>query len=207
MTIPVAARWRDDIYLTIASIADFQPFVTSGIVPPPANPLTISQPCIRLNDLVSVGRSGRHLTTFEMMAHHAFNTPNEEIYWKDRTVELCDQFIASIGGDLNKVTFKESPWIGGGNAGPSVEVLIGGLEIATLVFMSLGRQKTDQPGYDLKGEMYYPMKLRIVDTGYGLERLVWASKGSPTIYDAVFPEMVSHVMGAAGLSHMLDNKE
>jgi alanyl-tRNA synthetase len=204
---PVAARWRDDIYLTIASIADFQPFVTSGIVPPPANPLTISQPCIRLNDLDSVGRSGRHLTTFEMMAHHAFNSPSEEIYWKDRTVELCDQFIASIGGDLNKVTFKESPWIGGGNAGPSVEVLIGGLEIATLVFMSLGRKKTDQPGYDLKGEMYYPMKLRIVDTGYGLERLVWASKGSPTIYDAVFPEMVSHVMGAAGLSHMLDNKD
>ncbi|MDO9324336.1 MAG: alanine--tRNA ligase, partial [Methanoregula sp.] len=204
---PVAARWRDDIYLTIASIADFQPFVTSGIVPPPANPLTISQPCIRLNDLDSVGRSGRHLTTFEMMAHHAFNTPNEEIYWKDRTVELCDQFISSIGGDLNKVTFKESPWIGGGNAGPSVEVLIGGLEIATLVFMSLGRKKTDQPGYDLKGEMYYPMKLRIVDTGYGLERLVWASKGSPTIYDAVFPEMVSHVMSAAGLSHMLDNKD
>ncbi|HSQ94134.1 MAG TPA: alanine--tRNA ligase [Methanoregula sp.] len=204
---PVVARWRDDIYLTIASIADFQPFVTSGIVPPPANPLTISQPCIRLNDLDSVGRSGRHLTTFEMMAHHAFNTPSEEIYWKDHTVELCDQFLASIGGDLNRVTYKENPWIGGGNAGPSVEVLIGGLEVATLVFMSLGRQKSEGPGYELKGEMYYPMKLRIVDTGYGLERLVWASKGSPTIYDAVFPEMVSRVMGAAGLTHMLDNKE
>jgi len=39
---PVVARWRDDIYLTIASIADFQPFVTGGVVPPPANPLTIS---------------------------------------------------------------------------------------------------------------------------------------------------------------------
>ena len=204
---PVVARWRDDIYLTIASIADFQPFVTGGIVPPPANPLTISQPCIRLNDLDSVGRSGRHLTTFEMMAHHAFNTPSEEIYWKDRTVELCDQFIASIGGDINKVTYKEHPWIGGGNAGPSVEVLIGGLEIATLVFMSLGREKTSGTGYELNGEMYYPMKLRIVDTGYGLERLVWASKGSPTIYDAVFPEMVSRVMSAAGLSHMLDNKD
>ena len=204
---PVVARWRYDIYLPIASIADFQPFVTGGIVPPPANPLTISQPCIRLNDLDSVGRSGRHLTTFEMMAHHAFNTPSEEIYWKDRTVELCDQFIASIGGDIPKVTYKEHPWIGGGNAGPSVEVLIGGLEIATLVFMSLGRQKTSAPGYDLNGEMYYPMKLRIVDTGYGLERLVWASKGSPTIYDAVFPEMVSKVMSAAGLSHLLDNKE
>lgn len=204
---PVVARWRDDIYLTIASIADFQPFVTGGIVPPPANPLTISQPCIRLNDLDSVGRSGRHLTTFEMMAHHAFNTPAEEIYWKDRTVELCDQFIASIGGDITKVTYKEHPWIGGGNAGPSVEVLIGGLEIATLVFMSLGRQKTSETGYELNGEMYYPMKMRIVDTGYGLERLVWASKGSPTIYDAVFPEMVSRVMSAAGLSHMLDNKD
>ena len=36
-TVPgKVARWRDDIYLTIASIADFQPFVTSGIVPPPA---------------------------------------------------------------------------------------------------------------------------------------------------------------------------
>jgi len=70
---PVIARWRDDIYLTIASIADFQPFVTSGLVPPPANPLTISQPCIRLDDLDAVGRSGRHLTTFEMMAHHCFN--------------------------------------------------------------------------------------------------------------------------------------
>ncbi len=204
---PVVARWRDDIYLTIASIADFQPFVTGGIVPPPANPLTISQPCIRLNDLDSVGRSGRHLTTFEMMAHHAFNTPTEEIYWKDRTVELCDQFIASVGGDINRVTYKEHPWIGGGNAGPSVEVLIGGLEVATLVFMSLGRQKTKDPGYELNGEMYYPMKLRIVDTGYGLERFVWASKGSPTIYDAVFPEMVSRVMSSAGLSHMLDNKD
>ena len=141
------------------------------------------------------------------MAHHAFNTPTEEIYWKDRTVELCDQFIASIGGNINDVTYKEHPWIGGGNAGPSVEVLIGGLEIATLVFMSLGRQKTQEPGYELNGEMYYPMNLRIVDTGYGLERLVWASKGSPTIYDAVFPEMVSRVMRSAGLLHILDNKE
>lgn len=204
---PVAARWRDDIYLTIASIADFQPWVTGGVVPPPANPLTISQPCIRLNDLDSVGRSGRHLTLFEMMAHHAFNNENEEIYWKDRTLELCEQFIASIGGDLHRVTYKEHPWIGGGNAGPSVEVLIGGLEVATLVFMNLGRAKTGKPGIDLAGETYYPMKNWIVDTGYGLERFVWASRGSPTIYDAVFPEMVSRVMESAGLAHILDNKE
>jgi alanyl-tRNA synthetase len=204
---PVVARWRDDIYLTIASIADFQPYVTGGVVPPPANPLTISQPCIRLNDLDSVGRSGRHLTLFEMMAHHAFNTDLDEIYWKERTVELCEQFLVSIGGNLDQVTYKEHPWIGGGNAGPSLEVLIGGLEVATLVFMNLGRTKTDKPPVSLGGEPYYPMKIRIVDTGYGLERLVWASRGSPTIYDAVFPEMVSRVMESAGLEHFLDNHE
>ena len=61
---PVVARWRNDIYLSIASIAVFQPHVTSGSSKPPENPLAISQPCIRLNDLESVGRSGRHLTTF-----------------------------------------------------------------------------------------------------------------------------------------------
>jgi len=204
---PVAARWRDDIYLTIASIADFQPFVTGGEVPPPANPLTISQPCIRLNDLDSVGRSGRHLTTFEMMAHHAFNYPNEEIYWKDRTVELCDEFLLSIGGDLNAVTYKEHPWIGGGNAGPSVEVIIGGLEVATLVFMSLGKKPTAREPVELDGSTYYPMDIRIVDTGYGLERLVWASRGSPTIYDAVLPEMVSRLMSSAGLEDMLEKSE
>jgi alanyl-tRNA synthetase len=196
---PVVARWRDDIYLTIASIADFQPFVTSGVVPPPANPLTISQPCIRLNDLDSVGRSGRHLTLFEMMAHHAFNTGEREIYWKDRTVGLCDEFLGTLGADLTRVTYKEHPWIGGGNAGPSVEVLIGGLEVATLVFMNLGRIRTERPPVMLDGEAYYPMSTRIVDTGYGLERFTWASQGSPTVYDAVFPEIIPGLMEAAGL--------
>ena len=204
---PVAARWRDDIYLTIASIADFQPYVTSGTVPPPANPLTISQPCIRLNDLDSVGRSGRHLTTFEMMAHHAFNSEHNEIYWKDQTVGLCDKFLESIGADMFDVTYKEHPWIGGGNAGPSVEVLTGGLEVATLVFMSLGKTKNDKEAILLEGTPYYPIDLQIVDTGYGLERFVWASQGSPTIYDAVFPEMVSHVMDLAGLGDRLDDRE
>ena len=204
---PVAARWRDDIYLTIASIADFQPYVTSGTVPPPANPLTISQPCIRLNDLDSVGRSGRHLTTFEMMAHHVFNSNTNEIYWKDQTVALCDKFLESIGANMFDVTYKEHPWIGGGNAGPSVEVLIGGLEVATLVFMSLGKEKNDRTPVILEGVPYYPIDLRIVDTGYGLERFVWASQGSPTIYDAVFPELVSYVMNLANLGDRLNDRE
>ncbi|OYV07981.1 MAG: alanyl-tRNA synthetase, partial [Methanosaeta sp. ASP1-1] len=202
---PVVARWRDDIYLTIASIADFQPFVTSGQVPPPANPLTISQPCIRLDDLDSVGRSGRHLTTFEMMAHHVFNTREKEIYWKDRTVRLCDELLAGLGMDPLAVTYKENPWAGGGNAGPSVEVMVGGLELATLVFMDLKAV----PGgpIQIKGEAYEKMNNYIVDTGYGLERFVWASAGSPTIYDAIFPDLVRKVADLAGVEHDLQDPE
>jgi len=202
---PVIARWRDDIYLTIASIADFQPFITSGLVPPPANPLTVSQPCIRLDDLDSVGRSGRHLTTFEMMAHHVFNTPEKEIYWKERTVALCDELLLGLGADPLAVTYKESPWAGGGNAGPSVEVMIGGLELATLVFMNM---KTAHDGeYNIKGERYSKMDNYIVDTGYGLERFVWASKGSPTIYDAIFPDLVEQVSELAGLESAISDDE
>ena len=106
---PVVARWRNDIYLSIASIAVFQPHVTSGASKPPANPLTISQPCIRLNDLESVGRSGRHLTTFGMMAHHAFNTEEQNIYWQDRTVELCHELYMGLGLPGSEITYKENP--------------------------------------------------------------------------------------------------
>lgn len=201
---PVIARWRDDIYLTIASIADFQPFVTSGLVPPPANPLTISQPCIRLDDLDSVGRSGRHLTNFEMMAHHAFNSPEKEIYWKDETVQYCDNLLAELGVDIHAITYKEEPWAGGGNAGACLEVIVGGLELATLVFMNL--KQTKNGSIDIKGERYEKMENYIVDTGYGLERFVWASKGSPTIYDAVFPDMVKQLMEFAGIEHSIDDK-
>jgi alanyl-tRNA synthetase len=202
---PVVARWRDDIYLTIASIADFQPFVTGGLVPPPANPLTISQPCIRLDDLDSVGRSGRHLTTFEMMAHHVFNTREREIYWKDWTVQLCDELLLGLGCDPLAVTYKENPWAGGGNAGPSVECMVAGLELATLVFMDL---KAVAGGtIEIKGERYEKMPNYIVDTGYGLERFVWASKGSPTIYDAIFPGMVRKVADLAGVEHDLGDPE
>jgi len=190
--MPVIARWRNDIYLTIASIADFQPHVTSGIVSPPANPLVISQPCIRLNDLDQVGVSGRHLTMFEMMGHHAFNKNIDEIYWKEETVRYCNEFFTeTIGIPREKITYKEQMWYGGGNAGPCLEVLAGGLEIATLVFMNLKE--------DPKGEMviedksYTNNPLNIVDTGYGLERIAWVTQGTKTVYETVFPEVIEWI--------------
>ncbi|MEO2180063.1 MAG: alanine--tRNA ligase, partial [Candidatus Poseidoniia archaeon] len=166
-----------------------------------ANPLTISQPCIRLNDLESVGRSGRHLTTFEMMAHHAFNTENEKIYWQNHTVELCHELYTSLGLDGAKITYKENPWVGGGNGGEALEVLAGGLELATLVFMDL--EEDSDGDIELKGIKFKRMPRSIVDTGYGLERLVWASQGTPTIYEAVFPEAVTYLTQKANLEELL----
>jgi len=132
----VAARWREDVYLVGASIYVFQPWVTSGIVPPPANPLVISQPCIRFTDIDIVGRSGRHLTGFEMMAHHAFNYPDKHVYWIEETVQLAHEFFTKeLGIPEEEITYKESTWMGGGNAGECFEVLVRGLEVATLVFM------------------------------------------------------------------------
>lgn len=191
---PVVARWRDDIHLTIASIANFQPHVTSGKAPPPANPLAISQPCIRLTDVAAVGRSGRHLTTFEMMAHHAFNreAEGEYHYWIDACVRLCDELmVGSFGVDPRDVTYVENPWSGGGNAGAALEVIVGGLELATLVFMDL--EEHEDGDVVIKGLRYKKMDQKIIDTGYGLERFCWAAAGTPTIYEAVYPESVSEL--------------
>ena len=203
---PVIARWRDDIHLTIASIADFQPHVTSGQVPPPANPLCISQPCIRLTDVAAVGRSGRHLTTFEMMAHHSFNRPNdgEVIYWIDQCVRFCDDMLVNTFGiSPLEITYVENPWSGGGNAGAALEVIVGGLELATLVFMNL--EEHDDGDIVIKGLHYREMDLQIIDTGYGLERFCWAAAGTPTIYEAIYPESVSWLKETIGFESMVND--
>ena len=202
---PVLARWRDDIHLTIASIADFQPHVTSGAVEPPANPLAVSQPCIRLTDVDAVGRSGRHLTTFEMMAHHVFNRPDEglEIYWMDTCVEHCHRMLTeTFSIPAKEITYVENPWCGGGNAGAAVEVIVGGLELATLVFMDM--EEHPEGPIELKGDRYRTMSLQIIDTGYGLERFCWAAAGTPTIYEAIYPETVAWLKELSGFDTVTD---
>ncbi|MDO5846494.1 MAG: alanine--tRNA ligase, partial [Methanocorpusculum sp.] len=121
--------------------------------------------------------------------------------------ELCTGFVKSIGGDVTQLTFKENPWFGGGNAGASVEVLMSGLEVGTLVFMNLSRKNSGKPQVMIDGKDYYEMPLRIVDTGYGLERFTWASCGTPTAYDAVFPEMIPRLLNSAGMENYLNNPE
>ncbi|MGC8691512.1 MAG: alanine--tRNA ligase [Thermoplasmata archaeon] len=189
---PVVAKWRKDVFLVNASIYDFQPHVTSGEVPPPSNPLVVAQPCIRLVDIDDVGRTGRHLTSFIMMAHHAFNYPDKYVYWKNETVNYAITFLESLGIERKYITLKENPWTGGGNGGYAFEVIVGGIELATLVFMEF----IEDPDGNivLNGIRFRRMDIKVVDTGYGLERFVWVSKGSPSIFDAVYGDFIKMIM-------------
>jgi len=191
---PVVCRWRDDLYLNDASIVNFQPYTTNGIVPPPANPLVVVQPCIRLVDLDLVALTlGRHLSSFEMGGYHAFNSAQlGEIYWKDKTVDYCQRFFTEalkVPGEA--ITYKESVWSGGGNAGPCVEVLVGGLEVSTLVFMKFK---------ELPDGNLVELPVRTVDTGTGMERNCWLLSGKPTCFHAVYGPLLGKVLNLTGIS-------
>ena len=194
---PVVARWRKDVYLTHASIIDFQPYVTEGIAPPPANPLVISQPCIRLTDISNTGPTfGRHLTIFEMGGAHAFNYPDKEVYWKDETVRFHQRFATEVLGiPSEEVIYKEGVWIGGGNAGPDVECIVRGLEVGTLVFMQ----------YKVVGDDFIELPIRTVDTGYGIDRFTWISQGVPSLFQAIYGNLLDKVLSMAGITDIDNN--
>ena len=194
---PVVARWRKDIYLTHASIIDFQPYVTEGIAPPPANPLVISQPSIRLTDISNTGPTfGRHLTIFEMGGAHAFNYPNKEVYWKNETVQFHHRFATeALGIKSEEVIYKEGVWVGGGNAGPDVECIVRGLEVGTLVFMQ----------YKVVGDEFVELPIRTVDTGYGIDRFAWISQGVPSAFQAIYGKMLDKIYALAGLTNVDDD--
>ena len=189
---PVVARWREDIYLTHASIIDFQPYVTDGISPPPANPLVISQPCIRMVDIANTGPTfGRHLTIFEMGGAHAFNYPDKEVYWKDQTVRYHHDWVTKdLGVKSEEITYKEDVWVGGGNAGPDVECLIRGMEVATLVFMQ----------FKVIDDKFVKLPIRTVDTGYGIDRYAWVSQGALSGFHAIYGSILDEIFKMAGIT-------
>ena len=195
---PVVARWRDDLEFTIASIVDFQPWVTEGIVDPPANPLVIPQPCLRFggdfNDLDNIGKTGRHLTSFFMGGQHAFNSEKFWAYWKDGYVRLNFEFMTKVLNIPEKeLTYIEDVWAGGGNFGPSLETFAYGLEIVNGVFMQ----------YKFINGGYEPLKLKVLDVGWGLERISWFMQKTPTIYEATFGPVFEWLIKHVGLEYDL----
>ncbi|MHA1596542.1 MAG: alanine--tRNA ligase [Candidatus Asgardarchaeia archaeon] len=187
---PVVARWRDDLYFTIASISDFQPFVVRGEVEPPANPLIVPQVCLRFGDIPNVGITGRHFTSFIMGGQHAFNSRDKFVYWKDECLEMNFEFLTKyLGIPKEEIVAKEDVWAGGGNFGPSIEYFTRGLEIVNQVFMQF--EET------LEGPK--ELSTKVIDVGWGHNRLVWISRGDPTAYDGVFGPVIRRMVKESGV--------
>lgn len=178
---PVVARWRPDLYFTVASIIDFQR-VEGGkaVFEFPANPLIVPQPCLRFNDIENVGFSGRHYTEFVMIGQHALNDGRG--YWKDRTIELDFRLLTErFGIPKEEIVFMEDVWVGYGAFGYSLEYFVRGLELGNAVFTE----------FEGTPEDYHLISPQVVDMGAGLERFVWISRGTSTSYDAVFSKEIS----------------
>ncbi len=183
---PVVARWREDLEFTIASIAAFQPWVLNGTIDPPANPLAIAQPCIRFRgknftDIDNVGKTGRHFTLFVMGGQHSFLSSRLKGYWMDECIRLNYDFLTKeMGLEPEEITYKEDVWSGGGNLGPCLESFGKGLEIANSVFMQ----------FKLDNGRPRELDVKVIDVGWGIERICWFLQGTPTAYDAVFTPVI-----------------
>jgi alanyl-tRNA synthetase len=186
---PVVARWRDDTEFVQASIYDFQPYVVSGEVKPPANPLVVPQFCLRFNDIDNVGITGAHFTGFVMIGQHAFMPPkdfNQTKYFED----IHSWLSKGLGLPNNEITYHEDAWAGGGNFGPCMEFFSRGLELGNQVYMQ----------YEvLPGGKQKELNLKVLDMGMGHERNAWFAKASATSYEAVFPTVCKKLYSATGL--------
>jgi len=128
-----------------------------------------------------------------MGGHHAFNYPDKEVYWKDQTVRYHHEFVTKeLGVKSEEVIYKEDVWSGGGNAGPDLETIVRGLELATLVFMK----------FKVVNGEFVELPIRTVDTGYGIERYAWLSQGSVSCFHAVYEILLDETLKMAGVSQI-----
>jgi len=197
---PVVSRWRADMDFTIASIADFQPWVLEGVIDPPANPLVVPQMCIRtggeFSDIDNIGKTARHLTSFVMFGQHAFNSKTlTQGYWMDRCLDLNFKYLTEeLGLKPEQINYVEGIWAGGGNFGPNLEAMALGSELVNNVFIAYGFENGKVKNLDMQ----------VIDVGWGLERTSWFSQGTPTIYEAIFPKAIEYLKKENGYKLDLD---
>ncbi|MEK6822631.1 MAG: alanine--tRNA ligase-related protein, partial [Nanoarchaeota archaeon] len=185
---PVVARWRRDTDFVQASIYDFQPYVVSGEVEPPANPLVVPRFCLRFNDIDNVGITGAHFTGFDMIGQHAFNNEkdwNQAKYFGD----IHDWLTKGLGIAKEEIVYHEDAWAGGGNFGPCMEFFSRGLELGNQVYMMFEQTPTGPK----------PLKLRVLDMGMGHERNAWFTQGRATAYESTFPTVLKQLRHTTGL--------
>ena len=188
---PVVSRWNPTTDFTIASIAAFQPYVVTGEVNPPANPLVIPQFCLRFGDIDNVGITG-HNVGFVMMGQHLFVPPKE--YNPNKYLkEIYTWLEKGIGLNKKEITFHEDAWAGGGNFGPCVEFFSRGLELGNQVYMQ----------YEQTNSGSRELKIKVLDMGEGQERAAWFSQGTSTNYEATFPTVIKKLNKLTGVK--IDN--
>ncbi|MBN1275523.1 alanine--tRNA ligase [Candidatus Woesearchaeota archaeon] len=176
---PVIARWRDDTDFVQASIYDFQPYVVSGEVDPPANPLVVPQFSLRFNDVDNVGVTMSHMTGFVMIGQHAF-LPKEGWDQDELFSDIYAWLREGVGLPKEELVFHEDAWAGGGNYGPCMEFFSRGCELGNQVYMLYEQSEA--------GEKELPLK--VLDMGMGQERVAWFTQGKGTVYDAAFPTVM-----------------
>jgi len=187
---PVVCRWYDALYFVTAGINDFQPYVVSGEVAPPADAVIEPQFCLRFQDTDSVGITGRHYTGFIMVGQHVFNTPAKHVYFKDEGIAQIYEFLTKgLGIASDELFFHEEAWAGGGNFGACMEFFSRGLELGNQVYIQY---------QSLPDGSYRELKTKVIDMGAGLERWSWFSQGTPMSYDTVFPKVMGYLYKRSG---------
>ena len=184
----MAARWREDTDFVQASIYDFQPYVVSGEVEPPANPLVIPQFCLRFNDIDNVGITGAHYTGFVMIGQHAF-VPEKDWDQPRYFRDIHSWLGRGLGLPNEEITYHEDAWAGGGNLGPCMEYFSRGLELGNQVYML----------YEVGGRGRKELPLKVLDMGMGQERNAWFTGAAPTSYETTFPTVVRKLQEATGV--------
>ena len=184
---PIVARWRDDLDFNIASIIGFQPYVTKGVVAPPAELVTIPQNCLRFGDIDNVGFTGRHGTNFVMVGQLAFKDPKKYDQAKYVT-DLFEFFTKVVGIPKDELQLHEDAWVGGGDCGPSIEFFSRGLELGNQVYMMYDMSQAK----DISG--LKELSTKVLDMGMGLERVSWFSQGSVNQYQATMPKVCEYIL-------------
>ncbi|MFA6089471.1 MAG: alanine--tRNA ligase [Candidatus Woesearchaeota archaeon] len=186
---PVTARWNPTCDFVMASIACFQPYVVTGEVDPPAKKLVIPQFCLRFSDVDNVGVTGSHCTGFVMIGQHAFMNEQE---WNQEELflDIYSFLIDGVGLDKKELTIHEDAWAGGGSFGPCMEFFSRGVELFNQVYTM----------FEQTPEGNRPLKLKVLDMGLGMERVAWFSQGTPNMYEAIFPQVLSKLRERTGVS-------
>ncbi len=191
---PVIARWRPDLHFTIASIIDFMRLEQGKVTwEYPANPLVVPQMCLRFPDIDNVGITGRHHTSFIMAGQHAFDDGTVK-YWKDETIKYNYGYLTEVlGAPKEELRYKEDVWAMPdlSSFGPCLETFTRGMELVNSVFTE----------YTLKSNRIAELDMKVIDVGWGFERLVWYNSGAPTSYDASLGYAVEWMKRKSGVKY------